>query len=89
MTVYLKATLAGIVAAVVAPILWILVRVGFGLAAADIQSNAQRDGSAGIGAVSVGFVEGDVLLAMLAGFVVAFLVVLRRSRRLRVRMPNS
>jgi hypothetical protein len=83
MAAYLKATLAGLLGAVIAPILWTLVRVGFGLAVTELQFAGQPEGSAGIGAVSVGFFEVDIALAMLVGFVLAFVVVLRRSRRAR------
>lgn len=86
---YVKATLAGLLAAVVAPILWILVRLGFDLASTHITFNRQVEESAGIGAVSVGFGEVDVLLAMFVGFAVAFIVVLRRARRAKTRTLSS
>jgi hypothetical protein len=58
MATYLKATLAGLLAAVVAPILWVLVRVGLGIAASTIEFARREErfgeGSAGIGAVSAG-----------------------------------
>ena len=83
MAVYVKAALAGLLAAIVAPILWILVRVGLVLVVSRTELARQPQGSGGIGAVSVGLAELEVLLPMLVGFALAFIVVMRRSRRER------
>ena len=78
--VYLKAFVVGVVGAILAVILWLLVILLSQLPWSPRES--------GVGAVSIAFPDTLALLVALAGFVVGFAWTVRRGRRQR-RMTSS
>jgi hypothetical protein len=78
--IYFKSVLVGLIGAVIAAVLWILVSFT-AFVPMVIERFTESSGSAGIGAVSIG--SGEILLAALIGFVVAGLWAFRRSRVVR------
>jgi hypothetical protein len=71
---YLKPIIVGVVAALLAPILWILAKLVLPIAAVLLDS--ERTGSGAIG-LSVG--SGELYLAAIAGFIVGFTWQCRRT----------
>jgi type II secretory pathway component PulF len=81
---YLKSTLVGIVAAVAASVLWILLVFVLPILIPFLMS--RNTGSGGIGAVSVGVLDsGLVLAAALVGFAIGFFWEYRRLSKSRLR----
>ena len=76
---YLKALLVGLLTAVVAEVLWVLVAVVLPFGALMGLASVSSSGSGGLGAVSVA-VPGP---AALVGFLLGFGISLRRSLRRR------
>jgi hypothetical protein len=79
--VYIKSLLVGVIGAIVAAVLWILVSFILPLCGPVLIARFTSSGSAGTSVVGIS--EGSVLLAGLAGFVTAGLWSLRRSRLIR------
>lgn len=76
--IYVKSAVAGVVAALAAAVLWILVSFVLPIVLILLLRFTSA-GSGGIGAVSLG--SGSITLAALTGFVVGFFWMLRRGRR--------
>ena len=74
--IYLKSVLAGLMAAIAAPLVYVLCQV-------ILAWSASAPASGGIVSVSAGVDEGPLLLAILTAFVGGFLWTLRRLSRKR------
>jgi len=79
MIVYLRSLVVGIVAAVLASVLWLLVTIG--LAVMDFSRRVQG-GAGGVDAVSVGLTGSTPVVALVA-FAAGFYWHLRRATRSR------
>ena len=77
--IYVKATLVGVLCAVLAPIAWGALQIAF-VGLADTVTSPGK-GSGGVGAVAIGMSEIEGLLAMAIGFAVGFGWMIRRGRR--------
>jgi hypothetical protein len=76
--IYVKSAVAGVVAALLAAVLWILASFVLPIVLILLRQYTSA-GSGGVGAVSIG--SGSITLAALAGFAVGFFWMLRRARR--------
>lgn len=79
MALYVKATIVGLVCAILAIVLSVAVPLLFSLGPQLLPISGE--GSGGIGAVSIGISEWSVLLPGAIGFVLGVGWTLRRSRR--------
>ena len=80
--IYLKSALAGLMAAIVTPIMYVVCRLLFEMLVAA-WSLASASTSGGIAGVSAGIDEGPILLLILAAFVGASIWTFRRLSRKR------
>jgi hypothetical protein len=84
---YVKTLLVGLIGALVATVLWIVVPIFVSVVWSTRSSSFVTNGSGGIGAVSSGILVPtgfSILLAALVGFTIAAMWYLRRSRRVSV-----
>jgi len=75
---YVKATAVGVVAALIAPIVWVFSWIAVDLAAEWIRRAPQGSGGGAVSTVNVG-----VVLPMLLGFALGFVWTLRRGSSTR------
>ena len=78
---YFKSILVGIIAAVVASVIGVFAVFVAPIALAFLVSRFASNGSAGIGAVSIG--SGSILVVAVLGFLLGFFWTFRRAARIR------